>query len=177
MQKLVVEMDAIIYNTGRRLYGDTDTSLIPATAHGFKIEGKDVVFTSKAGGKGDEVSRITSDSTEQLANWRRALEDAAELGGGDFELGNFVMDLISLEKTWLSNQYLNLRPGHWVRNAVNGTLALLGDDTVGFRSLADQQSDLARVMGSMPTDMTLFDAFGIGSMDDIRAKITAALGD
>ena len=159
--KIIVGMDSILLGTGRRMYGAVPSSAIPATAKAFERVGMDIIFKDGTGKGAAEIARVTAEDLSEAKRWEREFQKAIDVGNGDFEAGQFLLDIIGLQKTWLSNQNLNLDPGHWVRNATNATLALMGDETYAWKSLAQQENDLVRIMGEIPMSTDLFRLFGI----------------
>lgn len=81
-------------------------------------------------------------SPQEARIYKKQLDRALKAGGSN-PVTRFLNASLDVERSFLSDMYLNLRPGHWIRNAMSATAALMSD---GIYSLEKTDDVLSMLM-------------------------------
>ncbi len=161
MLEVMAEIDTILYRTAREAYGLKSLEQMPLGAVDYRqvamADGRARLEWLNEAGKviGSTVPMTSRQANEYQKSLRAALKGAQQS-----PLLRAVRSMDQVQRAVMSDLWLNLRPGHWVRNAMAATATLMTDDLYSLRPVQGILDDLvrkgvpdARVMEAMATDV------------------------
>lgn len=161
--ELMAELDTLIYRSARLRYGLSALDEIPAGAASFRTvtlpNGKSAVeYLDKAG---KTIANSTAMTPRQAEEYVKALSKALK-GQSESPLMGALRSMDRVQRALMSDMWLNLRPGHWMRNAMSATATLMADDLYTLRPIGEVLDDLATKTPGAPTRRTLEATVGVG---------------
>lgn len=103
------------------------------------------------GKKGEVIGRGVEMTISEAANVQKAIRESLRVGGGE----NKFLRLWGVQKSFLSDMFLGLKPGYTVKNALSATVHLTADDTMTLLPTTTIIDDLGRWYGGAPTTRAL----------------------
>ena len=169
MLEVMAEVDTILYRKAREAYGLKSLEAMPLNAVDYRqvamADGR--ARLEWLNDKGRVLGSTVPMTARQANEYQKSLR-AALKGAQQSPLLRAVRSLDQVQRAVMSDLWLNLRPGHWIRNAMAATATLMTDDLYSLRPVQGILDDLvrkgvpdARVMEAMATDVA-FGAAGEG---------------
>lgn len=158
------ELDNIVYQAARKANGLDDTLTLPTGVAKLKLR-------RTAGGTGvidylDKSGKTISSSAEMV--YYNAQQELKALNKAVATVGGGISALRAhdqLQRAVMSDLWLNLRPSHWIRNAISATTTLLADNLYTLRPTDDIMEGLAaRFGGALPTPRLVEGTGGVTEM-------------
>lgn len=156
--EFLTQMDTAVYNGVRKKYGlesleDLGEGAVRWNVRRLEEPGANgerwaIDYLNADGG----VVR-TSDamSLDAAKKYTAGLEKALKAGTGSKVMGGLKM-VGNVQRGFLSDMWLNLRPSHWIRNAAAATAATMADDLYTLRSVSGILDEMgAKFVGAAPT--------------------------
>lgn len=158
------ELDNVVYQAARRANGLDDTLTLPTGAVKTRLR-------RTAGGTGiidylDKAGKVIGSSEEMVyynaQQELKALNNAIQGGGGAMSA---LRAHDQLQRAVMSDLWLNMRPAHWIRNALSATTTLLADNLYTLRPADDLLNAMtARFGGALPTQRLMEATGGVQEM-------------
>ncbi len=145
------ELDNIVYQTARRANGLDDLMTLPPGAKSLKLRRTQdgTGFIDYLDSKGKLISSSEEMLVYNAEQELKALNKAMSSQSGGMTALR-VHDQV--QRAIMSDLWLNMRPAHWVRNALSATTTLLADNLYTLRPTDDIIEGLtARFGGAVPT--------------------------
>ena len=145
MLEVMAEVDTILYRTAREAYGLKPLENMPMRAVDYRQvampDGRARLEWLDENGKviGSTVPMTSRQANEYQKSLRAALKGAQQS-----PLLKAVRSMDQVQRAVMSDLWLNLRPGHWIRNAMAATATLMTDDLYSLRPVQGILDDLVR---------------------------------
>ncbi|MBP8291608.1 MAG: hypothetical protein KAX65_02475, partial [Caldilineaceae bacterium] len=171
LTEFIAEVDATFYRAARQVRGLTAVDELPLGAVDMKVV---PASTSSATGAApgtaearfvvafvdkDGAQLATSLPMNQRAadEYVKAVKGAVEAGKAD-PINNVIRKSVGIQRALLADMWLNLRPGHWIRNAAAAMTATMADDLMTFDSMTKIMDDAAEKFGGVAPNERVFSA-------------------
>lgn len=119
-----------------------------------KAQGERAVILFKDQDGGD-LATTTLMSPQEAKLYEKHLTAAIKAGYGD-KIMKAIDGLTAVQRGFLSDMWLRLRPGHWVRNATSATAALMADGIYSIETIPQIIDDFGKFFpGSFPTERVM----------------------
>jgi hypothetical protein len=159
---LVGALDNLAYSAARRAYGlDAITEMpVGATKAIVKPQGKDGAVVQYLDNNKKVVGQSELMTPYEAELRQKAITEAGKSGGN--VVGKLIGGAANVQRAILSDIWLNMRPGHWVRNALAATATLMADDIYTLEKRSDLNDYIARKGGGMGNVATPNGERGLG---------------
>jgi hypothetical protein len=146
---LVGAVDNLAYSAARRAYGlDAITEMpVGATRAIVKPQGKDGAVVQYLDNNKKVVGQTDVMTPYEAELKVKQITEAGKSGGN--VAGRLIGGAANVQRAILSDIWLNMRPGHWVRNALAATATLTGDKLYTLEKLSDNRTYLSNKSGGM----------------------------
>lgn len=155
------EFDDIMADAARRTYGLDKLIQMPVGTKSVKVitEGKNtfVQFLDAAGREAGRSAGMTADVAKaRLKDLNNAIATA---GKGNF---NLLSGAAQAQRAIMSEIWLNMRPGHWVGNAISAYTHLFADGLYTFKKTDEIAEDLMKLAGGLNPNQRIAEALAGG---------------
>ncbi len=159
---LVGALDNLAYSAARRAYGlDAITEMpVGATRAIVKQQGKDGAVVQYLDNNKKVVGQSELMTPYEAELRQKAITEAGKSGGN--VVGKLIGGAANVQRAILSDIWLNMRPGHWVRNALAATATLTADDLYTLEKRSNIENYLAAKGGGMGNVATPNGERGLG---------------
>lgn len=145
--EFISEFDNIINDAARRAYGLDKLIDLPVGTKTAEIvrEGKNA-FVRFLDSGGREAGRTAAMTVEAAKTKLADLNKAISATGGNF---NLIKDAAQAQRAIMSEIWLNMRPSHWVTNAVSAYTHLFVDGLYTFKKTDEIVNELTKLSGEI----------------------------
>jgi hypothetical protein len=154
--EVLAELNDVLYKGARGGMGLAALPSLPAGTISTRLvkTGANTAVLEYVGKSNKVISRSAEMITQDAQQMQKTIREAARTAGGGAP-GNKLMAAWGLQKAILSDMYLGMSPGYWIKNALSATTHLLADNNMTLLPTKQIVGDLDRWYGGAPTTRTL----------------------
>ena len=153
--EVLAELNDVLYKGARGGMGLTAMAALPAGTISTRLvkTGANTAVLEYVGKSNKVISRSAEMITQDAQALQKTIRKAAQAAGPGSS--NLLMSAWGMQKAILSDMYLGMQPGYWLKNALSATTHLMADNNMTLLPTKQIVGDFDRWYGGAPTTRTL----------------------